>query len=866
MKENFTRLPKGVTPKLYELELTINFEREIFSGSVNIFVNVNTVTRKFVFHSVDLVLEPKPTLEDFSGKIYTADTVEFNRESQTCCINFENNIQPGNYQLFIEYNAILTDKLCGLYRSKYKSIIDGSEKQIACTQFEATDARKCLPCQDEPAIKAEFLLTLTVPSHMRAISNMPIVEESTLENGTKRVKFDKSPIMSSYLLALVVGEFDYISTFADKTEIRVYSAVGTSYQAEFALSVAKKVLTFLNKYFEIPYVLPKVDLLAIPDFSSGAMENWGCITYRSTRLLSDPKFDTLNGRIDKAGVIAHELVHMWFGNLVTMEQWTHLWLNEGFARYLQFLAVDYLFPEWKMFDIFVDLVYSHAISEDSLESSHAIEIPVNDPEEIKEIFDGISYAKGGSVLRMLSDYLGHEVFRKGVVHYLNKFKFRNAETSDLWDALGEISKRDVKGFMSNWTEKMGYPVVTIEEIAEKEHLSLRLTQKRFFASGVPPKVNVIWSVNVTFQSSEGVQQFQLTKESETVKLPISWKNSWCKVNINRCGFYRVNYPDSWLKRLENPLSDKTLLTIDRLTVISDCFAIANAGDNSITQPLNLLSAYENENESAVVSEICSNFKMLRQLHAGQSYDETLDEFVNAQLSGLFKKIGQDSKENESPDITKVRSVVLGALNRHPEVIIGCRKRFDDYVRDPENNMIQPELRSLVYNMGVKYGGIEAYEAILQCYRKSDLQQEQSRCLQALGRVTDHNLILRTLDWTLGPEVRPANAYIPILSVASTTWGFETGQKCFKDRYQEFYNKFPDGMKNIIGHIVLAFAKSFKTIERADEIRQFFDKNPCPHAKSKISQSIEIISLNVSRLKKQSEELNKWLKEWENNRN
>uniref|UniRef100_A0A6A7G5G9 Aminopeptidase n=3 Tax=Hirondellea gigas TaxID=1518452 RepID=A0A6A7G5G9_9CRUS len=867
MVEEFTRLSDAVVPRLYSLLLDINFETSSFSGVLDVAVEVKQETKTVTLNSRELKFLSSPVLKSQDGVEVKSNSTTTNEKLETVSFEFPEAISVGKYELHIEFEGLLEGKLCGLYESQYISTIDGSTKRIATTQFEATDARRCFPCWDEPAIKAVFQLTLNVPSNLRAISNTPILDESTLKDERKLVKFDKTPIMSTYLVAIVVGEFDFISTFVDEVEIRVYTAVGNAYQATFALDVAAKGLKFFTEYFEIPYALAKVDLIAIPDFSAGAMENWGLITYRETRLLCDPESDSLSSKIDKAGTICHELVHMWFGNLVTMEWWTHLWLNEGFARFLQFLAVEDQFPEWKMWDNFVNNVHYPVLISDSMESSHPIEIPVKDPEEIKEIFDGISYAKGGSILRMLNNYLTPEVFRQGIVHYLKRFSYRNTQTEDLWQALSEISKVDVKSFMEKWTSKIGYPVVTVEEIDDsKDEISLRLTQSRFLANGKKASDDTIWSINVVMRSPNGEQKFLLAKETDVVTLPRSWNDSWIKINYGHYGFFRVSYPDSLLQKLMDPISLQILPCIDRLGLQEDCFALAAAGKIPITSALEILKAYQSENDPNVVSSICSCLNSVRRLHSGQIYGDTIDDLINRQFEGLYRQLGFEEKEGEPVSITKLRTMVLSALSRHPDVIAEARKRFKAFIQDPEKNKIPGDRRGLIYSLAVKYDGEEAYNAVLDLYDKTPLQQEKQRCMSALAKATDPKLLDRTLEWSLSADVRPNTAYVPVITVARTSYSYQTGWLFVLENWQRFYDKFPTGMKDVLGHVVLAFASNFTSMKNSDEIRDFFEKNPFSEGKTKIAQALELITVNSERLQREKEPIERWLNDWKSKQN
>ena len=452
-------LPDDVAPKRYDLTLKPDLERFTFDGSESVDVEVKTATRRIVVHATELEIHSAVLVRD--GVSREPASIEANEEEETVAFVFGETLEPGPARLAIEFTGQLNDKMHGFYRGVYHQ--DGEKRIMAVTQFEATDARRAFPCWDEPAQKAVFAVTLVVPEDRVAVSNMPPSEVETGDDGLKTVRFADTPVMSTYLLAFIVGEFDYVETETKEgVTVRVYTPVGRREQGRFALDVAARTLSFFHEYFDIAYPLPKMDLLAIPDFAAGAMENWGAVTYRETAILVDPEESSAGTRQRVAIIVAHELAHQWFGNLVTMEWWTHLWLNEGFASWIEFLAVDHLFPEWDMWTQFVYSDFGRALSLDGLKSSHPIEIEVRDPKQISEIFDGISYSKGASVIRMLAAYLGADTFRSGLQRYLERHQYANATTEDLWQALAEESGKPVKQIMDTWTKQTGYPLLSVD--------------------------------------------------------------------------------------------------------------------------------------------------------------------------------------------------------------------------------------------------------------------------------------------------------------------------------------------------------------------------------------------------------------------
>jgi len=466
-------LPTDVVPLHYDLSLVPDLKNYTFDGTVVINVKVKKEgLKQFTVHSNDIKISSVVFGESNKG------TCAFNEKDTTVTFTFDSALPAGDGKVTIVYQGQLNDKMAGFYRSKY--VLNGEERVAATTQFEPTDARRAFPCWDEPEHKATFSVTLTVDKKLVALSNMPIVSE-TAKDEKKVVKFDNTPIMSTYLLAFFVGETECVEgKTREGVTVRVYTPVGKTEQGKFALDVGTKTLSYFTEYFGIPYPLPKLDMIAIADFSAGAMENWGLVTYRETALLIDEKNSTLSGKQRVAYVVAHELAHQWFGNLVTMEWWNNLWLNEGFATWVGNLAVDHLFPSWNIWTGFVTEYFARALSLDGLEHSHPVEVDVANSGQINEIFDAISYCKGASVIRMIAEFLGEADFKKGLHAYLSKHSYKNTVTEDLWTALGTASGKPVALNMNCWTKHIGYPYIKVSRTTDNQ---LNITQHRFVASG-----------------------------------------------------------------------------------------------------------------------------------------------------------------------------------------------------------------------------------------------------------------------------------------------------------------------------------------------------------------------------------------------
>ena len=501
--------------------------------------------------------------------------------------------------------------MAGFYRSSYKAQ-DGSTKYLATTQMEPTDARRAFPCFDEPALKAEYTITLIGDKHHTCLSNMDVVSEKDVKSKItggqrKAVTFRKTPLISSYLLAFIIGELNYVETNKFRLPVRVYAPPNSNIEhGRFSLELAARTLEFYEKTFDSPFPLPKMDMVAIPDFSAGAMENWGLVTYRVVDLLLDEATSGAKQKERIAEVVQHELAHQWFGNLVTMDFWEGLWLNEGFATWMSWYSCNKFYPEWKVWQGYVTDNLQSALSLDSLRSSHPIEVPVKRADEINQIFDAISYSKGSCVLRMISKYLGEDIFMEGIRRYLKKHAFGNTQTSDLWAALSDASGKPVEKVMDIWTKNVGYPV------SEKEgSKSINVKQNRFLrtADVKPEEDQTLFPVFLGLRTKNGVKEdltlFGREHEFDVPDL------DFFKLNADHSGIYRTSYSPSRLEKLGKAAKDGLLSVEDRAGMIADAGALASSGYQKTSGVLSLLKSFGSEPEFVVWDEIITRIAALR---------------------------------------------------------------------------------------------------------------------------------------------------------------------------------------------------------------------------------------------------------------
>ena len=551
----------------------------------------------------------------------------------------------------------MNNEMAGFYRSKYtpaatpvKSVPSDDEwHYMLSTQFEACDARRAFPCFDEPNLKATFDFEIEIPDDQVALSNMPVKSTKPTKEGWQMVSFETSPVMSTYLLAWAVGDFTHVEKMTDRRyngkqiPVRVYTTRGLEEQGRWALDHAPKIIDFFSEIFDVDYPLPKSDLLAVHEFTHGAMENWGLVTYRTTQVLYDEKTSDPRFKNDVAYVVAHELAHQWFGNLVTMDWWDELWLNEGFATWVGWHAVDHLHPEWQVWAQFVNEGMESAFRLDGIRASHPIHVPVRDALDINQIFDAISYLKGCSAIRMLANTLGVETFLKGVSNYLKAHAYSNAKTKALWDALSEASGKDVDAMMDTWITKIGHPVVTVAE--EPGQISVK--QSRFLSTGDVKAEDdtTTWWIPLGLEGKKGqsgVVPLTLTTKEDTIR---DIDDDFYKLNSDATGFYRVNYPPARLSKLSKQLD--RLSTEDKIAIIGSTGDLAFAGDSTTAAVLTFLQGFTNESHSLVWRQILDTLGLIKSIfQEDESIKKGLDAFALKLIDKKLKEVGWDFPEGE----------------------------------------------------------------------------------------------------------------------------------------------------------------------------------------------------------------------------
>ena len=825
------RLSRNVVPIEYDIQLKPDLHNFTFQGIETINISILKPTKSLTLHSKELEIE---TVEVLINKEKVFGRISYDEEKETATFLFQKNIAKGKIKLTLVFKGILNDKMRGFYRSKYN--ISEKEYHMATTQFEATDARRAFPCFDEPAQKAVFHVSLIVPKGKTAISNTLPVSIGEHDAGYEIIKFSPTPKMSTYLLAFIIGDFEYLeSKTKNNVQVRVFTTPGKKHQAKFALDCAVKTLEFYDKYFDIPYPLPVLDMIAIPDFTSGAMENWGAITYRESALLVDEDHSSLSNKQWVALVIAHEIAHQWFGNLVTMEWWTHLWLNEGFASYIEYLAIDKLFPKWDIWTQFSTNELGTALRLDSLLHTHPIEIPVHHPDEIGEIFDEVSYSKGASVIRMLADYLGEKDFRNGLRYYLKKHSYKNTETVHLWQAFEKISKKPVAQMMHNWTSKPGYPVVHAEMIKGK----INFSQKRFFASPISAK------------KSKDPRHSGASKTKW--EIPIIFKQN--KVNFVEAGFYRTAYSKELLEKLKIPVENKSLSARDRLGIIRDLFALAEAGTIPTTDALEFLSAYKKEDNYTVWLELAMGLGRIEALLPEDGLRGNLNRFILNLFSPLAIKLGWKKKKNEMHTDTLLRSLAISraGLAGNKKIINEAKKIF---VKMQKNIHVHPDIRRAVYLIIAKFSAKKEYDIFIKKYKKETLHEEKNRIGGSLGDFRDKKILKHTCEFAFSNDVRTQDTIGILSSVGVNPMGRDIWLNFVQKNWKTLVTRYGDG-GHTLARLVKAIAGSAEE-KHLKSFKKFFTTHDAPGAKRSIQQVLEHLEGNVAWLKRDGREIEKFL--------
>ena len=846
------RLPRTAVPSRYDIRLEPDLTTLTFRGQQTVALEVTETISEVVLNAIELVID-SASLENDRGETIRA-TATLDEGTERCRLALASPAARGRWRLRLAFRGTLNDKLRGFYRSVYKDP-SGVSRTMAATQFEATDARRAFPCWDEPSFKAIFAVTLAIDPALTVVSNTAIVSE-TLENGRKVVRFADSIVMSTYLVAFVVGELEATEpATVGRTRLQIWCVPGKKRLARFGQEIGAASLAFFEDYYGLPYPGDKLDLIAIPDFAAGAMENLGAITFRETALLVDETAASHAELERVADVVAHENAHMWFGDLVTMTWWNGIWLNEAFATFMEMLAVDAWKPEWQRWTTF-GVSRAAALSLDGLHSTRPIEFPVTSPRDADAMFDVLTYEKGASVLRMLEQYLGAVTFREGVRDYLRTHRFANADTGDLWAALGRSAQQPIPAVMDGWIFRPGYPVVTVSR-DQGGHLVLAQQRFNYLHEPLPPATaepEQPWQVPVqlrVYAGGQPVEERVLLSEREA-RLRAGAGAEAIVVNAGGHGFYRVRYApdllDALLKRLE------TLAPIERFNLVNDAWALAVAGLMPLTAYLDLTARFRGERDRNVWSVLTASLYALnRVVEPGDR--RRLEALVRDRAMPTFTALGWTPRAGEDELTRQLRGDLvraLGVLGNDPGVQARATELYRAHVADP--GAVDPNVLPALIAVLAYAGDAARYDEFLRRFRAATTPQEEQRYLYALAGFHDPALARQTLERLINGEVRTQDApfvargMLMSVDTREIAWEFV---KAHWDTMDRLYPKH--GMRRLAEGVT-----GLATPELEADVRRFFDAKKPQFGGKVLAQYLEQLHVAVTLRRREGAALSGYL--------
>ncbi|HUS62695.1 MAG TPA: M1 family metallopeptidase [Acidimicrobiales bacterium] len=860
--ESQYRLPTNVVPVHYEVTLSPDLETCTYGGEERVQIEVGEAVREIVLNSLDLDIHSAELIAEDGRAL--AGTITLHPALERATIALDGEATPGSWTLHLAFSGHITDRLSGFYRSTFTDA-DGNEQLIATTQFEATDARRAFPCWDEPEFKASFGIRLIVAEDLFAVSNGPEVEVDDLGNGRRQITFADTMKMSTYLVAFVVGPLVVTDTVdVDGIPLRVACVPGKEHMTAFALEAGASALRFFAEWFAIPYPGEKLDMIALPDFAFGAMENLGCVTYRETALLVDTSIASRVELERIADVVCHEIAHMWFGDLVTMKWWNGIWLNEAFATFMEIMAVDDFKPGWERWVSFgVDK--ASAMLTDGLEATRPIEYPVVAPSDMEGMFDVLTYQKGGSVLRMLEQYLGHEAFRDGIRHYLKKHEYANAETSDLWDAIEEATKEPVRKTMDSWIFQGGHPIVSAS--LSDDRTSVELSQQRFRYLASPDDTTALWHVPVLLRiglqdGTEERTKVLLSDASTAVQLPGA--ATYVVVNDGGSGFYRVRYSSEMLVSLTARYAD--LGTSERFNLVDDTWAAVLAGLSPVTDFLGLLNLLTDEADPNIWELVANTplYHVYGRLSAldlieravGSDGRPAFQHYVQQLIRPAFDRLGWAPRSGETEHHTQLRGTLLkalGTVGADAEIRAQAAQEFDRWIADRES--VDPEVVIAAVTILAWDGNEERYELYRKRMVEAATPQEELRLLLALASFPQRELVERTLQLGLTDEVRSQNTAFLFNALLANRSAGEQAWTFVKEHWDELVAKVPD---NSHGRMLLGLPALVAPDLIAD-IKAFIEGHPVPAGHKTVTQAVEQLAVNVGFSEREATNLSKAFK-------
>jgi aminopeptidase N len=831
------KLPKTVIPSSYTIELTPDLDSLALAGVEVVDIEVREPTARLTLNAVNTTFA-SASIDDDAQR---AD-VALDAAAETATLTFPQALATGSHRLRIGFTATINKYGRGLFSVDYPTG-DGSKRMLS-SQLEPADARRIFPCWDEPAFKASLALTVTVPQSFLAVGNMPILREEPVASNLKRVTFAPTPKMSSYLFVLTTGELERVTADVDGVSVGVVTTAGKSAQGRFALESAVRLLSYFNDYFGVKYPLPKLDLIAVPGGFGGAMENWGGITFFESWLLFDPTTSSDTARRGIFSVLAHEMAHQWFGDLVTMGWWDNLWLNEGFASWMQEKAAERFYPQWKTWlNGYGQKQFAMAL--DARRTSHPIQQTVADQSEAQTAFDGITYNKGQAFIRMLEGYLGADAFRDGIRRYMAAHAYGNTTTADLWQALESAAGKPVTGFAASFTEQDGVPLVIAETDCNGTAQRLKLLQDRF--SIVPASVHGDtsklperrWLIPVAIGSIGASEPSQVLLLNGSAEIAAGSCGEPIKVNLGDIGYYRVEYGPASRAALSKSLALMT--PSDRVNFLADSWALVQAGRAPLSSYLGLIEQIGAGDDRAVWDQVIGSFTALDRLARDRSERPALRAYARARLRPLFDRLGWDGSGSGDDDDTLLRSSVIRALGEFgdADIIAEARRRFAGFVQNPQS--LPNALRDAVTHLVGIGADRESYDTLLTLARKSTLTNERLRYYYAAAGARDAALARATLALTLTDELPSTIIAGMINTVASSgeqpdlAWGFvQANFEVLAARQGPSFRDF----------FVANFMTNFSDDEHAAELERFAPAHETSGGRVMTARALQTIAISA----------------------
>jgi aminopeptidase N len=847
------RLPTTVKPEHYDLSFVVDIAGRRFDGAETIRVTIERPTAQIVLNAAEI--DFREASISAGGAVQRAN-VALDAAAETATLTVANTLPAGHAEIYLRYSGVLSDKLRGFYITK------GPDRNYAVTQFEATDARRAFPCFDEPAYKATFDVTLTIDRGDMAISNGRVISDTPGPGpGRRTVKFATSPKMSSYLVAMAVGDFECLEGAAEGVPIRVCASPGKKELGRLALESAQQILTFYNAYYTIKYPFGKLDMLAVPDFAAGAMENTGAIFYRERLLLADSATASVATRKDIAATVAHEMAHQWFGNLVTMRWWDDLWLNEGFATWMETKPLAASKPEWNL-EVDDTRATLRAIDLDASRSTHALRTSVQTPAEIEELFDTITYQKGAAVLRMIERYVGAEAFRKGVNAYLEAHAYQNATSEDFWKTLAATSGKPVDEILPTFINQAGAPILEVSSLtcaADGQSTRATFTQDRFqlgpsSATGERP----MWRTPVCIKDGATAANSSCTVLTQPrVTLDVARGCvPWIFANADAQGYYRTAYSPETLRALA-PHIGTALTAPERVVLAADEWALVRVNHHTAADYLTLAAGFAKESSSGVLDDVIDRLGFIHEYLTTDSTRQGFERFIRAMLRPAFDQLGFNAASKDDDERRALRATVIGALGAigdDADIVKQSRAALDRALARGES-AIDPTIKESVVKIAAARGDERLYEALSAAAARASTPDERVLYLSALAEFRDPVLIDRALRLTLTSDVRTQDtarylsAFLDNPFARSHAWSFlKTNWAGLEPKLRIF-----NGAASVTRAL-----DAFCDAGTRDDIRRFFDTHRLPGVTGALNQTLERINNCIELREKQTIPVSDWL--------